>query len=751
MTYEPLLITPFENTGGLNKYYKPFLIGNTAFPDLEDAYAWRGSIRKREGTRLLATLPTSPVQGLKTYINPSSLAENLIAFSTTKSYLFNNISLTFNDITFLAYPTGGAAPVTGVPFSWTGGADNYFWSSNYASSMWVTNNLIANPTTFANGIKYWNGTPGTVNVSGGWNTLQPTVTGAPTTLDACLIILPYKGRLVALNTMESGTSYQNRARWSQIGTPYSGAAPPVAIQSYTPAGATTTINSNAHGLTTGDNVSFLGFTGTGANTLNGVNAIVTYVNVNQYTVNITTTAGATNGFGQLEGVPPGIFFNDINAWRSDIPGKGGFIDADTSERIVSAGIVKDTLVVFFQRSTWRLRYTGNEILPFIWERLNTQYGSESTYSAISFDEAILAFSRFGWIASDTNSVIRIDEDIPDDSFAIESTDSSFTGLSRVQGIRDFYRQMAYWTYQSESNTDDNQIYAYNYLNKSWSIFNPTFPVKTFGYYRELSDQTWSVLDTAVDTWANNAGTEDKWSAYGGGENANFPYIVGGDASGNVYQMFEFFDASTNDDGTNFGFSITTKRFNPYFQSGAKCRVGYVDLYFTDIPGGEITFQHFIDDYPVTSIPIISKEVPLSRRGAVGISAITIGTTTTITTVAPHQIANGTIINMSEILGTVGPLLNNIDLVATVTSFTQFTVAVNTLDYAYTPNTGFVYSTQLPIGDSKYTRIFLNVTGNFHQFVITVSPAQIADPIKGVAQLELQALVVWTRQAARLKG
>lgn len=653
MAYEPRLIAPFDNSG-LKKWYKPWITGITAFPQISDAYARRGVVRKREGFRLLASFPASdkPVQGLKNWINPATLGERLLGFSQTKSYLFDDTSQTFNDITLR--PDGSS-------FSFSNGTNDYFWASNFAGSMWVTNNLTADH------INYW-------NLTNNWSVLQPTVNGGGTTLDACLIILPYKGRLVALNTTEGGTNFQNRARWCQLGTPY-------------------VLNDATH--------------------------------------------KPAPGFGV-----------DANAWRDDIPGKGGFIDADTSQRIVSAEIIKDTLIVFFQRSTWRLRYTGNEVLPFIWERLNTQYGSESTYSNIAFDEAALAFSRYGWIASDTNDVARIDLDIPDDSFAVEGTNINITGLNKIQGIRDFYRNFAYWTYISEGNTNANQIYGYNYIDKSWTIFNPSVNINVFGSYRNTAgDYTWSVFTTPTDKWINYNSPDSVWSAFGAGQNEDFPYILGGDLNGNVYLMFEFFQSPTTDNGINFNFNITTKRFNPYIEQGLKCRLGYVDVYCTTLPGGEITLEHFVDDQQT---PVLTRKVELFSRGVINISSITPGVTTTITTALDHELTTGETVTISDIVGSIGRILNNITAVVTVTSTTTFTIAVNTSGFTYTSN-GFIYNGDLVQGDSKYVRVYLGAIGRMHQLSFSLSDEQLSDPVKGAAQFELQGLVLWTKPVGRIRG
>jgi hypothetical protein len=508
MAYEPRLIAPFEG-GGLVTYYKPWLIGFEAFPILEDAYLWRGSCRKREGFSLLAVLPTTPVQGLKVYYTTTG-NQQLVGFSTTKAYLLISVpNIMWSDISFFQ--------TTGAPISWTGGNDDFFWTTNFASSLWVTNNVDP--------LRFWNG-----STTQGWNNQRPIVNGT-TRMTACLLIIAHKGRLIALNTTEGGSTFTNRARWSQIGTPYvlaSGGDPAV--------------------------------------------------------------------------VPPTPFAIDDNAWRDDIPGKGGFIDADTNEQIVSCAIVRDVLIVFFQRSTWRLRYTGNEILPFIWERLNTQYGSESPLSSISFDEGILSFSRYGFIEADTNSVDRIDLKIPDQSFFNMRFGTTLNSLRRVQGIRDYYRATAYWCYEDvDTNTGiNNRVLAYNYLDKTWAIFKQ--PFRCFGYYKQFNDLQWQNATFAWET------ANQPWS---GPEQSQFPQVVAGDAdptSGNVYVTYETIN-DADDNGTNFGFDIWTKKFNPYIQQGLRCRLQYVDIYTTRTATGEITLNLYIDDE--TDTPQMTRKVNIS--------------------------------------------------------------------------------------------------------------------------------------------
>lgn len=651
MGYEPRLIAPFEG-GGLITYYKPWLIGNEAFPNLQDAYCWRGVVRKREGFSLLATIATTPIQGLRTYFTKTG-NEQLLAFSTTKAYLLiSTPSIQFSDIS--TFQTSGAA------ISWTGGVNDFFQSTNYALSLWVTNNVDP--------LRFWNGS--TVN---GWNDQQPLLFGT-TRLTTTKLIIAYKGRLVALSPTEGGVAFTNRARWSQIGNPYVSA--------------------------------------TGADP-----AVVPPAPF--------TTAG-----------------ND-NAWRSDIPGKGGFIDADTNEQIISWAIIRDVLIVFFQRSTWRLRYTGNEVLPFLWERLNTQYGSESSSSTITFDDGALTFSRYGFIKSDTNAVARIDEKIPDQSFFQMKFGTSLATLSRVQGVRDYYRQTAYWCYEDveDETGSNNQVLAYNYLDKTWAIFNQ--PFRCFGYYKQFFDLQWQ---NATFTW------ESANFPWAGDEQSQFPQVVAGDVTnGNVYITYETTNDSQDFGGTdnvaNFGFTIATKRINPYIDKGLRCRLAYVDIYASTRAGSEITVQLFTDDNDST--PTITKVATMYRKGQIQISSVTPGNPTTITAVMDHGLVTGQETEVDGVIGTVGDAINGISFPITSTSSTTFTIPVNTNGFTYTSG-GYFYGTVLASGDAKYTRVFFGAIARMHQIVITLSPDQISDTVQGQAQFEMQGLVIWTRPEGRIK-
>lgn len=441
-----------------------------------------------------------PIVGTRIFILTTTGNEQLIVFTPKQAFLFNTSTQVFDNISF---NTASAA------ITWAGTKDNFFYTSNFARVMWATNNVfntVAQPV----GIRYYNG-----STTAGWADHQPAI-NATTFLNSALLIIPYKGRLVVLNTTEgdnvaapgqTNTNFYNRARWCQLGTPF--------------------------------------------------------------------IANPSAGFN-----------SQADAWRDDIPGKGGFIDADTSEKIVSAEIIQDTLIVGFQFSTWRLRYTGNEILPFIWERIVTTLGCEATFSTIAFDDRVLMISRRGIVGASFNDVERIDLQIPDfvDNFEAGNTGE---GLNRIQGIRDFQKRLVYWIYgdQAQNSQTPNKILCFNYQDNTWSTFVQSFT--TLGSYKRTTDDTWS---TWTSIWDGDTSTWDTPI-----EQANTIIVVAGAKDSRVWQLMN--DEVSRDNGVNFNFTITTNLINPYFKEGRRCKLAYYDLYLTNTDNGQITLQNFTDDDP----------------------------------------------------------------------------------------------------------------------------------------------------------
>lgn len=226
------------------------------------------------------------------------------------------------------------------------------------------------------------------------------------------------------------------------------------------------------------------------------------------------------------------------SWRSDIRGQGGFLDIPTSEDIVAIGFVRDNLVIYCERSTWQLRYTGRSIAPFQIERVNSELGAEGTFSPIQFDTSLIGIGDKGVVQCDSYKSERIDIKIPDFVFRFNSLNN---GVQRVHGVRDFPNRLAYWTIPYSQSYDanvpttswifPNQRLVYNYENDSWALFNDS--LTTLGTYQAQAGRTW--LNTP-EPWIK---CNFIWIS----QPQSFPSIIGGNQQGFVEVLNEL---TTND-------------------------------------------------------------------------------------------------------------------------------------------------------------------------------------------------------------
>lgn len=537
-------LKPFVIAGssiGLKEDVKPYLLPEQAFSSLDNAYVWRERIRKREGFKFIGRLKRNLVTVVGTPINlvaspqqfnlftilgllvtepnasvkpgtagspiiivigPDTLTDSTGTGVFTVAPMANITAATINyatgviTVTFNAPAAGQAVTITmnyfpgfpvmgihqrdqvdindeetlffdqkycysfnGVEFNefipgttWDGSDSDFFWAANYRGSdasfrlFFVTNffNSATVPMRYTDAIS--------------WFPFTPQLTNAPATyLFQARILIPYYGRLLAMNTWEGDTvpnsrNYFNRCRFSQIGSP---------IEAYNFAAGT-------------------------------------------------------------------------GAYATDIFGKGGFIDAPTNEEIVSAAFIKNTLIVFFERSTWQLRYVGEYGLPFLWERISSDFGSESTFSTVLFDEGVLSIGDRAIISANPVTTRRIDDNIPDLVFSILN---DLNGVKRVCGIRDFQKELVFWCYPDsdtlqESQYFPNKVLVYNYKNNTYAKFDDN--ITFFGTLQPPDGVTWGRTDIFWDDFGTLWGSINQQNL--------FPRIVAGNQEGFIgYYGYEFPD------------------------------------------------------------------------------------------------------------------------------------------------------------------------------------------------------------------
>lgn len=475
-------------SGAQKRNKKPFLLVDDAFQQLNNAYVWREELKKREGLQFIGRFRRTgiSVAGLNLTVGSINLISAL-SLESTSSIVPGSINIvgvtdgtTYTDPlangilvatggtgtggsinyatglltitagagqnitgTFSYYPelpamgiwvreiagvndeetvwfdTKYAYKVVGGDFqefltpsvTWDGTDSDFFLATNYRGvtadiRLFFVTNFVRSA---GSPMRYTDGTT--------WTTFQPRLdSGSTTFLFTARILIPYYGRLIALNTYEGATvgaslNYFNRARFSQIGNPVA-----------------------------------------------------------------------------------------TDAWDTDVFGKGGFVDAPTNEEIVSATFYKNTLIVQFERSTWRLQYVGEYGIPFIWERISSDFGSESTFSTVLFDSGVLAVADKAIVSSNAGDVQRIDLDIPDTVYSFMNGND---GPKRVQGVRDFKKELVYWCYPDKTTLYEgqyfpNQTVLYNYRNNTYAFFRNT--ITCYGNFQYQANITWDREDVFWDSY-----------------------------------------------------------------------------------------------------------------------------------------------------------------------------------------------------------------------------------------------------------
>ena len=232
-----------------------------------------------------------------------------------------------------------------------------------------------------------------------------------------------------------------------------------------------------------------------------------------------------------------------NAWyepnQRDAAGNnadgGGWLDAPTDEAIMSAEFIKDRLIVYFERSTWELVYTGNQVLPFIWQKINTELGSEGTFSTVPFDKVVLTVGATGITACSGAAVERIDNKIPDEVFKIND---KIAGISRIQGIRDYFTEMVYWTFPpcnaNATSHFPNRVLVYNYANGAFAFNDDT--ITALGYFEQQTGMTWA--NSFPLTWEQ---ADFEWDS--GVIQPQFRQVIGGNQHGFIFNLMP--DIPTN--------------------------------------------------------------------------------------------------------------------------------------------------------------------------------------------------------------
>lgn len=191
-----------------------------------------------------------------------------------------------------------------------------------------------------------------------------------------------------------------------------------------------------------------------------------------------------------------------DAWRSDLVKTAGYLDLPTKQAIVSASILNDRILLYCNNSTWQVVFTNNDIAPFQPHSINTDLGAHSQFSMVFLDKNCIGIGATGIHASNGNVVERIDNDIPDLIYRLyNQTDQT----AYFYGVRDYQLETIYWSVnESIGAIADGEKFPNKillYNYKNQSWAVFDDSITCFGHWEEQTLRTWASMD---ETWATSS-------------------------------------------------------------------------------------------------------------------------------------------------------------------------------------------------------------------------------------------------------
>ena len=452
----------------------------------------------------------------------------------------------------------------------------------------------------------------------------------------------------------------------------------------------------------------------------------------------------------------------VNAWyergQTDTSGNvgagAGFTDATTEDARVSAEFIKDRLIVYFDRSTWELVYTGNQAEPFVWQKINTELGSQSTFSTVPFDKFVLTIGNTGVHSCNGANVQRIDNNIPELIFDIQDVvindEEENETVKRICGIRDYFTEMVYWSIPSDQDTGNfpNNVLVYNYKTGAWAVNDDS--ITAFGYYEQQADTTWSEVTTTWNesnfTWVDGIVQSDFRQVVAGNQEG-YTFIINPNVTRNA-GVLQVTNISEDDEFNvvltiyNHNLSITDyilvenaqgfSNFVPfiaqvlYVTDENTIGVSQLNVYIGAYTGGGTAAR-------VSQIYMLTKQFnPYLKEGQnVFISKIDFGVKKTL---------------MGQITVDYFPSATTLSMIAEGQA-TGAILGTNVLEtYPYDP----LYYPLEGSQERLWHTIYFQASGECIQLAIYFNNAQMVDPESSLVDFQLEGMVLYTNPAGRLE-
>lgn len=223
---------------------------------------------------------------------------------------------------------------------------------------------------------------------------------------------------------------------------------------------------------------------------------------------------------------PGIPGSFDGEWDDSEPGKGGYVDAPTGDRIVTGGFIENQIVICMTNSVWLVQPTADPALPFIWKKINNFRAADAKMSVASFDRYVVSAGIRGITATDGIETTRIDNRIEDFTTSIVNSSE----FDKIFAERNYENRAMWMLYPNTDSDDCDAALIFDEESKAWSTYTIAMNVLGHGgVSKDASLQDFGDLGLQ-DPYFDDSGLQDFWL------NENSELMLGGDTSGTIHTM-----------------------------------------------------------------------------------------------------------------------------------------------------------------------------------------------------------------------
>ena len=256
-----------------------------------------------------------------------------------------------------------------------------------------------------------------------------------------------------------------------------------------------------------------------------------------------------------------------------------FLDIPVNgESITGICPIGSDILVYCDKSTWLLRFTGDSTAPFRIDRISPEFGCAAPFSPVYTGGVCSAMSKLALIQSDGLSVKRIDQLIPD--FGLLNVNSAAAKTCYGVVLED--QRQVWLLYPSSGASSPDSVLIFNLTDASWGKL--ALAGTCFGFWDKEVDMT---TDAFGDLTTDGVGdmTCDQNSG-----SAGYPQALMGTMTGEVLNL----NVSGSDLLAPISFSVTTGQWNPFNQKGKQARLAFVEMLVDTDPDATLDIDFYSD-------------------------------------------------------------------------------------------------------------------------------------------------------------